>query len=317
MRLTYLQTVSRAATFAAAAAAALLVSFAATAEAQSSTAIPSGISSTCATFLTELNSDDSIKSCTAPLLSATDFYTNATSGKTSTSTASTVLQESLSQLCGVNTGCDGNLIKTYLANFWSDCMSEIKAKRSTVLAYYDVLYLLNPFREAICSQDDNGNYCLTAVATTNTTSYKRDVSSQNEFMFDDLIQRRQHVSETASSANISTTSNSTNIAFLFLQPTAEKSKLCSTCAQHILASYIKFETAVPYAIGLSNSEALSGQSALYKAGKQTCGDKWAVKVNSVAGTTDFAKVAAAGVGARASTAFVLFGASAVGLALAI
>ncbi|CAO1614311.1 unnamed protein product [Parajaminaea phylloscopi] len=288
--------------------------------ASASSSIPTGISQSCSSFLTRLNSDTSIKACTAPLLSATEYYTNATSGTSSKSAASTVLSESLSRLCGANTGCNSELIKPYLSDFWSSCMTEIKAKQEKVLALYDVLYLLNPFREAICSQDDHGNYCLTSVAST--TSRRRgledgledeDEEEESDELADSLVSRQ--TPDVAGAAN--DTASVPNIAFLFLQPTAGKDKLCSTCAQNILASYIQFETATPYAIGLSNSEVLSGQSALYKAGKKLCGDKWASKVNSIAGTTDFAKVAAAGIGARASTAFVVLGAGAAGLLLAL
>lgn len=201
-------------------------------------------------------------------------------------------------------------------------MSEIKSQNSQVLAYYDVLYLLNPFREAICSKDDSGNYCLTTVASTNTSSRRSLDGDENEqvqarfFELPEPLEKRQDSESVGSAASNATDSaNLPNIAFLFLQPNADKSRLCSTCAQNILASYIKFETAVPYAIGLSNSRALSGQSALYKAAKSECGDKWAVKVNSVAGTTDFAKVAAAPAGAKASTALVIVGAGAAAFAL--
>lgn len=274
--------------------------------------------------MTTLNADSSIKTCTAPLLSATNYYVNATSD--SKEKSESALQDTLTQLCASNAGCDSAIIRNYLSQFWTNCMDEIKAKNKGVQDVYDVLYLINPFREAICSKDGDGNYCLTTVSSTSTDS-KRDLSQQEE---EHWALRRTHEAQilarqttgtdaSTSASDIDSGSLSgSNIAFLFLQPTAGKDKLCSTCAQNILASYISFETSIPYAIGLSNSDVLSGQSDLYKAGKKQCGDDWAKKVNSIAGTTDFAKVAGAWAKQKASSAAIaLAGCMAAGLALLV
>ncbi|CAO1624437.1 unnamed protein product [Jaminaea pallidilutea] len=304
-----------------------------TAAAQSTTNI-SGASTTCNSFMDKLNSDASIKTCTAPLVSAVDYYTNATSSSASSSAANSALQDSLGRLCGANTGCDSNLIRQYLSEFWTSCMDEIKSQNTEVLARYDVLYLLNPFREAICSKDDSGEYCLTTVASSSsgaaaTAGSRRDVEERGDgddsSAFEQVDKAFEHPnaglfarqSDVSGASDTVDNSSLPNIAFLFLQPTSSKDALCSTCAQNILASYIQFETSIPYAIGLSNSKVLSGQSALYKAAKTQCGDKWAVKVNSIAGTTDFAKVAGALGGARSSLAVVAAGAGVATLAMAL
>lgn len=99
-------------------------------------------------------------------------------------------------------------------------------------------------------------------------------------------------SDTATSIETGSLSSS-NIAFLFLQPDAGKDVLCTSCSKNILASYIKFETSVPYAIGLTNSDILKGQSDLYKSMKTTCGDSFTTQINQVAGTTAFAAVGGA------------------------
>lgn len=297
-----------------------------TATSSASTLIPTGISTGCSTFMTNLNADSSIKTCTSPLLSATEYYVNATSqGKTK---SESTLQETLTRLCASNTGCDSSIIRSYLSQFWVNCHDEITAKNKGVQDVYDVLYLINPFREAICSKDDDGNFCLTTVATTTTTSSKRDLTVDDEHW----ALRRAHAEEilarqttTTTGADASTSASDidsgslsgSNIAFLFLQPTAGKDKLCSACAQNILASYIQFETSIPYAIGLSNSDILKGQSDLYKAGKKECGEDWAKKVNAIAGTTDFAKVAGALANHKVSAALVALvaGFLAAGLAM--
>lgn len=97
----------------------------------------------------------------------------------------------------------------------------------------------------------------------------------------------------ADSGSQGSESASSNLPFLFLQPDSPKSILCATCAQKIMASYIQFETTIPYAIGLANSDILKSQSPLYKAGQSTCGKGWASKVNQLAGTSAFAEVSPA------------------------
>lgn len=128
-----------------------------------SSLIPTDISQACTDFMTKLNSDSSIQTCTAPLLSATQFYANATSAASSNSSSSgsaSALTDSLSQLCDTNTGCDAGLIRTYLAQFWTACSPEIRAKNQGVLNVYDVLYLINPFHQAVCTKDDSNKYCV-------------------------------------------------------------------------------------------------------------------------------------------------------------
>lgn len=127
--------------------------------------IPVGISPSCTAFMTQLNADTSIQSCTAPLLSATQFYANATaaaqtSTSASTSSSASTLTTSLSQLCKTSAGCNPDLIRQYLSQFWTACDPEIRAKNKGVLNVYDVLYLLNPFHQAVCTQDDSSNYCV-------------------------------------------------------------------------------------------------------------------------------------------------------------
>ena len=84
-----------------------------------------------------------------------------------------------------------------------------------------------------------------------------------------------------------------NLPFLFIQPASPQDVLCGQCAQKIMAAYINFETSSPYAIGLQNSDVLSTQSDLYKAGKAQCGAGWSTTVNQLANTTQFAEVSAA------------------------
>lgn len=273
----------------------------------SSSLIPSGISPGCSDFLTSLNSDSSIQACTAPLLSATQYYANATDAQSKKTTSGTVassadaLKNSLGQLCAASTGCQPGVIRTQLSKFWDSCNDELKNKNEAVIEVYDVLYLINPFHEAVCTLDDDNNYCI--LSTANSTAAKAAATSKRSLLTSDVqllpinsYGKRQDAAdaaaETAETLNSGDISNS-NIAYLFLQPDSEKSLLCSSCSKNIMAAYISFETSIPYAIGLGNSDTLKGQSDLYKAMQQTCSKDFTTKVNQRAGTTAFAEVGAA------------------------
>ena len=127
----------------------------------------------------------------------------------------------------------------------------------------------------------------TETASQNTSS----TSKRSLFAPQDEIEKRG-TADTAQSISSSSLSNS-NIAYLFLQPTSDKSVLCSSCSKNIMAAYISFETSIPYAIGLSNSDILNGQSQLYSTMKSVCGDSFTTSINEVAGTTAFAAVGGA------------------------
>lgn len=270
-------------------------SAAATAATASTSLIPTDISQGCADFLTSLDSDQNIQACTAPLLSATKFYTNATessskSNKTDSNSSEQALTDSLAKLCDANAGCQPDVIRAQLSKFWTACSAELKEKNEGVLKVYDILYLLNPFHDAVCTKDKD-EYCVLNIAQSTVTDEKK-TSKRSMFEEDLSLEKRQSASDAASSISSNST-NQTNIAFLFLQPDSDKSTLCSTCSQNVMAAYIQFETSIPYAIGLANSDNLGGQSDLYKAMQKTCGQDFVTGINKQAGTTAFAEVSAA------------------------
>jgi hypothetical protein len=140
-------------------------------------------------------------------------------------------------------------------------------------------------------------YSNTATSAATSAKTKRDIGRDDELL-SGVKRSHEHAALHARQAasvdsTVSSTSASNNIAFLFLQPTAKKEVLCSSCTKNILAAYIAFETSIPYAIGLANSDQLKGQSDLYKASQKECGKDFSKQINVVAGTTDFAKVSSA------------------------
>ncbi|KAK7688725.1 hypothetical protein QCA50_008264 [Cerrena zonata] len=228
-----------------------------------SSLIPTGISSTCGSFLSTLNNDSSLASCTTPLISATSAIlsgnTTSTSGVSST----------LNNVCGSAVQCDEVAIRKQLTSFYQSCTSDM-GTNSDVLAMYDALYAIVPLKKAICSKDDSGAYCATASTSSGTslTSLYSKVTAAAQSVF---------------KLNVSTL-KSTNIAFLFLKATTDSAKLCTSCTRSIFTSYASWETSIPYGPGIANSPLLGGQSDLYNGMKSTCGDSFLTGAVQAAGS---------------------------------
>ncbi|KAJ1029696.1 hypothetical protein NDA13_002939 [Ustilago tritici] len=260
-----------------------------------STSIPNNVSASCSTFLSSLNSDSQLDACTKPLLAATRYYS-------SNSTDSTAqLDSTLSELCSNNTGCDSNIIRQRLDQFWQNCHTDLQSKNENVQAMYDNLYMITPLVSSMCSKDENEDYCLKTIAKAAASSQRvarRSLPTAKDDEQDEEAEETVAQFEKRQSENLDGISNvadstghsNTNAAFLFISPTSPKSILCSQCTQNILASYIKFETSIPYAIGLRTSEILAPQSDIYKAAKTDCRAGFVAKVNEIANTTQFAAV---------------------------
>jgi hypothetical protein len=80
-----------------------------------------------------------------------------------------------------------------------------------------------------------------------------------------------------------TTFQQSYLPFLFLNPAMPSSQLCQPCTQAVMASYIAFESIVPYAGGLPKSYLLAGQSSFWKALGSACGDSFLSAINTQAG----------------------------------
>lgn len=130
------------------------------------------------------------------------------------------------------------------------------------------------------------NIATETANTANSTLSRRSVNEE--------LTRRQTTSSASASNITSAALGASNIAFLFMRSTSDKSVLCSSCAKNIMASYISFETSIPYAIGLANSNILGNQASLYNSMESTCGAEFTTAINQVAGTTAFATVGGAG-----------------------
>ncbi|KAI0076984.1 hypothetical protein K474DRAFT_1707668 [Panus rudis PR-1116 ss-1] len=226
--------------------------FASVVLAQSSSLIPAGVSQGCATFLTSLNNDASLASCTGPIINATAILLNSTTAA-SPSTVSTILNT----VCGGAVQCDEGAIRSKLADFYTNCNPELTSqKNDAVVAHYDALYAVSPLRTSICSKDDSGAYCATRNPTTTSVSSLYSTTDNN--------------GQKVFTVNRSTFLSS-NLAFLFLNSGSDKDHLCSACSRQAMTAFVSWESNSPYAPGIAQSGILAGQSDLYNAIQQTCG----------------------------------------------
>jgi len=81
-----------------------------------------------------------------------------------------------------------------------------------------------------------------------------------------------------------TTYRNTNLPFLFLDPAMSSKALCTPCTREVMVAYIKWESRQPYALGLSQSPILGGQSALWAAINSTCGAAYVNAITSEVGS---------------------------------
>lgn len=74
-----------------------------------------------------------------------------------------------------------------------------------------------------------------------------------------------------------------SVPFLFLSPNMSSSVLCTQCTKTVLASYISWESRLPYAIGLVNSPLLGQQGSLWTGIGDVCGSGFLASTASQAG----------------------------------
>lgn len=209
--------------------------------------IPTDISSGCSSFLTSLDSDSSLTSCTDSLLKSTaDFGSGGTHSKADVTAA-------VDAICNdsVSSACPDSLIRGKLADFYSACSAELTSSpNKQVRDLYDVLYILSPMKSAICSKDDSGNYCVFSDSGDHSNT-KLPAATDNGLDLSSI--------------------SSSNLAFLFRTADMSSNALCTTCTRNIMSGYFNYESDSVYSPGLSNSQMLGGQTVLVGAIEKQCG----------------------------------------------
>jgi len=224
--------------------------------------------------MTTLDSDPQILSCTKAFTSTVNsFGVGSNPGTVTTSTVTAALNTLSSSL----SACSESVIRSKLTDFYTACSSELTSSpNSDVIRAYDVLFVLSPFSQAVCTKDDSGNYCVLEVGstsnTTNTllsTSGSSDTSPTDD-LWVSLSSGDTRRDEQVIIPNVQQFKN-LNLVFLGLLPSLATAQLCQPCTRNILNQYIQFMSAIPYAPGIANSPLMSGETDLYNAVQQKCG----------------------------------------------
>ncbi|KAH6912064.1 hypothetical protein BKA70DRAFT_1145337 [Coprinopsis sp. MPI-PUGE-AT-0042] len=221
--------------------------------AQSNPLIPSNVSDGCSKFLNGLNANAQVSTCTSALNVALDGFAP---GKPATATAAEIAS-ALENVCGSD-ACPSTLITQQVTAFYSACTAELTSSPvDEVVRLYDILYVINPMKGAICSKDDTNKWCVMASNNLGGASASDLQSSLYTQDGQTVIPNTKSFSEN-------------NLPFLLLKPSLDKDALCKPCTRNVLRSYIDHESAVPYAPGLAKSQLLQSQSALFTAVTEKC-----------------------------------------------
>src|SRR6266550_924495 len=149
--------------------------------------IPSGISANCAQFLNNLDNNSTISTCVNALLNATSQFAP---GGNAGSASSASITDALDAIHSTNL-CPEYLFRGKLAEFYSQCPEELTTSNSVtgVINIYGVLYAVLPFVGAICSKDDNDNYCLLEkISSSSPSSLASDIGTSNtQSVLDSLV----------------------------------------------------------------------------------------------------------------------------------
>ncbi|KAK2460393.1 hypothetical protein APHAL10511_007558 [Amanita phalloides] len=197
------------------------------------------------------------------LLSATEKFRP---GGNTVTASSTDIDNTIRAICSpaMATSCPDSLMRGELAQFYSQCQKELTTTpNENVIDIYQVLFALSPLKKAVCSKDDNDNYCIRQKIGSNSPG-----SSNMQSVLNSLVITNPR---SATVTPNMTTYRDLNIAFLDLTPGLDQSTLCTTCTRQIFNSYYNFEMASPFAPGLSASTLLGGQMDLYHAIQDKCG----------------------------------------------
>ena len=177
-------------------------------------------------------------------------------------------------------------------------------------------YIFNPFRDAVCSKDASGQYCLPTITkkaakkspkTKRAMPLPQDVYSEAYWarVLPTIPRSHTMAATNASSSHAINTSQLPSLApqqvFFFLSGESDPDVLCTECSKHVLAAYISYELSSPYAPGMENSGVLKSQQSIYERAKSVCGRDFVSSINQQAHVQSFTGPASGAVSPRALT----------------
>jgi len=125
--------------------------------------IPSTSTPGCSGFLTQLDANPTINTCLSSLIDATSDFGPGTTASASSATSA------LDHICSGSVGCDSTTVRSLLADFYTACSTELGNGNQPVIDIYDVLYLIVPLKNAVCTKN-NGAYCATTMTHSSSSN---------------------------------------------------------------------------------------------------------------------------------------------------
>jgi hypothetical protein len=199
----------------------------------------------CKTFLQSFNADSKISSVLAPLLTATARF-NPSSGQQSIKADVTW---ALNELCDPKAAFKASDIQTTVTNYYSACQSDmVSGNQPDLTRTFELLYALPPLRNAVCSKDATGAYCLSSAKKNGGHADTQAPTNQ---------------------VNLQSWSSS-HIHYLFINADETPEQLCTACTKQVLTAYVSYENVLPFPMGMSSSVLLKDQKALWSAITAKC-----------------------------------------------
>jgi hypothetical protein len=268
--------------------------------------IPNSLSAKCKTYLAAFNTNTRLQACIAPIVSATSKFTPSSNDLTQADVSA-----ALAGICAPAAACKQSDIQSVITEFYSNCQDDLvsgsgSAASDSLRTTFDIVYVLNPLRAAICTKDPKDDtYCLTkAKQVAQTSNNAKIAASADGEALDQLsaiqlaansvpldryaeydhgippsipvappasdVGKRQVNDQVPMQQINPETWRKTNLHYMFLAADAPQEELCSDCTTAILKAYADFESAVPYPLGIAQSIILGGQKALWRSVTAKC-----------------------------------------------
>lgn len=134
--------------------------------------IPSNLTSSCTTYLHSLNVDAKFASCIQPLSNITALFNPEQGANNASAYATSDITRTLANLCSNSaiSTCPSSLVRSYLSQFYSACKVELQSNdngNAAVRDIYDFLYVVTPFRNAICTKNGaSSKYCVLEIGSS-------------------------------------------------------------------------------------------------------------------------------------------------------
>lgn len=147
-----------------------------------------------------------------PLINLTRAYSPTNANGSAEAVTSSQITSTLASLCSASSGCSDDLIRSYLSQFYAACSVELTdptAYSAQVREIYDYLYVLNPFRGAVCAKDSSSQrYCVLEIANSALASSTK--ANANATANADSNSNSTSASNSSSSAAVNSTNPATN-----------------------------------------------------------------------------------------------------------